>query len=92
MTLSSVEPVDDLLVTEGAKAVIDDIVPEVEIWDIWSILYGLAGCDVFIELPDTEKGLIRLQRMSFINGRVSVDNFQRVCMELRMQSSLEDGE
>ena len=57
-----------------------------------SFLNGLAGCDVFIELPDTEKGLIRLRRMSFINGRVSVDNFQRVCMELRMQSSLEDGE
>ena len=34
MTLSSVEPVDDLLVAEGVKAVIDDIVPEVEIWDI----------------------------------------------------------
>ena len=30
--------------------------------------------------------------MSFIGGRVNVDNFQRVCMELRMQSSLEDGE
>ena len=30
--------------------------------------------------------------MSFINGRVSVDNFQRVCMELKMQSSLEEGE
>ena len=30
--------------------------------------------------------------MSFISGRVNVDNFQRVCMELRMQSSLEDGE
>ena len=53
---------------------------------------GLAGRDVFIELPDTEKGVTRLQRMSFINGRVSVDNFQRVCMELRMLSSLEDGE
>ena len=31
MTLYSVEAVDVLLVTEGAKAVIDDIVPEVEI-------------------------------------------------------------
>ena len=50
MTLSSVEPLDDLSVTEDVKAVIDAIIPE------W-----VAGCDVFIELPDTEKGLIRLQ-------------------------------
>ena len=57
-----------------------------------SFLKGLAGSDVFLELPDTEKGLIQLQWMSFIGGRVNVDNFQRVCMELRMQSSLEDGE
>ena len=52
-----------------------------------SFLNGLAGDDVFIELPNTEKGLIRLQGRSFIDGRVSVDNFQRVCMELKMQSS-----
>ena len=76
MTLSSVESVDDLSITEDAKAVIG-----------LSFLNELAGDDVFIELPNTEKGSIRLQWRSFIDGRVSVDNFQRVCMELKMQSS-----
>ena len=72
MTLYSVETVDVLLVTEGAKAVIDDIVHEVE--------FGISRAFFMvwqdeIELPDAEKGVTRLQRMSFINGRVIVDNF-----------------
>ena len=50
MTLSSVESVDDLSITEDAKAVIG-----------LSFLNELAGDDVFIELPNTEKGSIRLQ-------------------------------
>ena len=60
MTLSSVETLDDLSVTEDVKAVIDAIIPE---WVWQEAMYSL-----------------------------SCHNFQRVCMELRMQSSLEDGE
>ena len=49
MTLYSVEPVDDLLVTEGVKAVIDDIVYEVEFgisrafFMVWQdVMYSLS--------------------------------------------------